>query len=204
MQRRSAAERAVSILGGEREAVDRLVALYRGAPAPIRRLGAEWYAGARWEVCRLAESAGLPPSLVADVVAVLSPRCRWDKNIAAASSIINDPDAMPDGVTFRNALKAWRLLQGGDRADIVRGPKVTRFARACNPTKRHDGTVVIDTWMVRALLGREPTESETKCITSPSAYHVAERLLQAAADRLGVARHKLQATVWVVVRGSAN
>lgn len=199
-----ASARADGIIGGHGEAVGRIVALYRSAGPAVRALGAAWYAGARFDVQAMADASGRSAHLVADVVAVLSPRCRWDIGLAAAATLLDDADAIPVGPLHANIAKAWGLLGGGDSATIVRGPKVSRFARAIDPTRRHDGSVVCDVWAQRAAAGRPLTESEGKCLSGEPGYAVVERVYREAARRLGRPAHVVQATCWVAVRGSAE
>lgn len=201
---RSVADRVDCLIGGVDNAADRIVALYRSAGSAERALGSIWYADARWNVSALSASSGRDCGMVADVLAVLSPRCEWSRNLAAAATMLDDDDAFPDGPLFANVVKAWRILQGEDRNGIVNGPKVRRFGRACNPLLRHDGSAVIDVWMLRALCGRDVAEGEAKTIGTEAAYRVAEAAVQRAARILGLPVHVVQATVWIVIRGRHN
>jgi hypothetical protein len=200
--RRSVAARVEGIIGGADAAAERIVALYRSAGSAERELGAAWYADARFRVGAMSAVSGRSARLVSSVLAVLSPRCGWSRNLAACASLLDDPESFPDGPLFANQVKAWRILvDGEDPRVVVRGPKVTRFWRACDPTRRHDGSVVVDVWALRAAVGREVTESEGKIIGTESGYRVVERAYQGAARRLNLPCHVVQATVWIVVRG---
>jgi hypothetical protein len=113
-----------------------ITSTFRKASQQDRTAGRDWYRRAR----RLAEE--LDPGHVeraAAVIAVLSPRLSWEKNVELARLAYRwhaergDLGCAMSGTLAAwpglrtNALKAFRILGGEDPDDVVAGPKVRAF-----------------------------------------------------------------------------
>lgn len=124
-----------------------VTAAYRAASADDRVEGRSWYATAR----AVAESLDpTDPDRAAAVIAVLSPRLPWRKNVEAARDAYA---GRPMRVLGRNAEKARLILAGADPEDVVSGPKVRAFWRTiADPSDPR--AVVIDRHAVDVACGR--------------------------------------------------
>lgn len=160
------------------------------ATAEQREQGALWYPRAR-EACReLATLASVTPRRMAAVVAVLSPRLSWRHNLMAARTLVMGEGLLPG--LGRNVAKARAILAGGHIPSLVRGVKVRAFYQAL---AGDDSACVADSWMVRAAGLDEGSQRDVKRCAA---------LLVTGAQAVGVPVVTYQATVWVVVRGSAD
>lgn len=177
-----------------------IVATYNAALPEERVQGRSWYATAR----QVAESLDpKDPVRAAAVIAVLSPRLSWDKNVELAS------DAYA-GRYLRciqaNARKAHDLVAGDDPDEIVSGPKVRAFWRAIvDPT---DPTaIVIDRHAIDVAFGEVMDDQRRgKILGTKGAYgEVSERYVYAAEILSDLYSTDLtpvdvQATTWVAWR----
>src|SRR5690242_16785833 len=119
---------------------------YSAASADDRVEGRSWYATAR----AVAESLDpADPARAAAVIAVLSPRLSWRKNVEAAR---NAYAGRPLRVLGANARKAELVLAGADPEDVVSGPKTRAFWRTiADPTDPR--AVVVDRHAVDVAVG---------------------------------------------------
>jgi hypothetical protein len=171
-------------------------AIFDCASADDVRRGRKWYRSVR-QICRgLAVEYGRPFKVVAAVVAVLSPRLRWSKNLPAAIAILAGEDTfdpLPDNVD-----KAYRILDGEDVWSVLGGNKVSRFYLNIIG---HEEVATLDIWMLRGMLGDDSLgDDDYKAITD-KVYRTLEQVLVAEAARTGLTVAEYQAVLWVVVRG---
>ena len=171
--------------------VDELLACWERADDDARAAGATWYRRARREARSIARDHGLTVAAAAGIIAATSPRLRWGVNVRVARAIAAGVDR-PAGVVGANARKACAIRDGGRPLDILGGLKVRAFYRAI---MGDESASVPDVWMHRAA-GCEPAGA-----TLARAIHDA---IIAAAGAVGASTAVFQATVWVVVRGSAD
>lgn len=177
-----------------------ITATYRAALDSERVEGRSWYATAR----AVAESLDpTDPERAAAIIAVLSPRLNWDKNVEAAVEVYagNHPK-----VLGANAAKAARLMAGENPDDVVSGPKVRAFWHAIvNPSDpraividRHAFDVaantVLDDEQRGKVLGRKGAYDDVCKL-----YVTAARILS---RELGheISPVEVQATTWVAWR----
>jgi hypothetical protein len=171
--------------------VSRLLAHWRRAPAPVKREGAEWYRRARVVAYYQAQRHSQSLATCAGVIAALSPRLSWTRNVRAADEVLAGSER-PAGVFRASVRKALAILRGASPLAVLSGPKVRAFYRAL---MGDEGAAVVDVWVARALgWTRELTEG---------AYRIVERALVLAAARARCSVATLQATVWIAVRGRA-
>jgi hypothetical protein len=151
----------------------------------------------------VAEDCGISFAAAAAIIAVCSPRTKWERQEAMTARMVaylrvsnGDVVRAPRACTFIGQVeKAWRVLSG--ELDAVSGPKVEPFYR--NITG--DETVVtLDTWAIKALIGRKATEADVNRYTKGRKRLVLEAAYHAAAERLGVSPARVQAVVWEAVR----
>ena len=120
--------------------VDNIKAIYQLATLTEKQDGVAWYPNARQIARVLASKHGIHPAEAAGVIAALSPRNRWERNVQDADSLIaafqagGAEQAMLTKVcTFgANKAKAIRILAAGVLTDadvlaILSGPKLKEF-----------------------------------------------------------------------------
>lgn len=166
--------------------------------------GVGWYDDAAYDVCKMHQSPagvalGLRHRTTAAIVAVLSPRMKWEKNLEAARAVIaaaasGAPMEAPQGVGAfsSNVRKAERVALGADPDGVLSGPKVRAFWRALDGDPE---AVVVDVWMARALTAGERDEPK-----SDGDYREMSRAVAAVAPEWEVSPAECQAVAWTVVR----
>lgn len=167
--------------------VRRLLFRYLQAPAD----GARWYVGARKTVRSMAREHGVTVACAAGVVAALSPRLHWSRNVAAARIVLSG--ARPSGVFRTSYGKARRIYRGERPLRVLSGLKVRAFYRALMGDRR---AAVIDTWILQAVGWAHKVTDRV--------YAAIARALELAARRVHRSVTELQAAVWVAVRGRAG
>jgi hypothetical protein len=170
----------------------RLLRIYRKATEAARKAGSEWYRKARVTAYEMATRHGHSLSTSAGVIAALSPRLSWTYNVRAADLVLSGAERVP-GV-FAASLRKARAIAAGARPDVVlSGPKVRAFYRALTGDET---AAVVDVWVSRAAgIGAASL--------SPKAYADVASALAIAAREAGTSTARLQAAVWVAVRGRA-
>lgn len=158
-----------------------------------KRLGRGWYSQARGLILSLAKKHGRSRCAVAGVVAATSPRLYWSRNVAVSEVLL--AGGTPTGVFGASLNKARRILAGAKPLCVLGGQKVRAFYRALigDPT-----AAVIDVWMLRASGLPDYTR-----LDRGGTYERVVKALRGLAGSLRIAVADLQATLWVVVRGSA-
>lgn len=172
--------------------VRKLVGHWDRASSVTRAAGINWYPDARAVVATLAARYHVTPRCAAGVVAALSPRIHWVRNIAVAELVLARAEQVP-GCFRANLAKARRIASGSKPLRVLSGPKVRAFYRAL---VGDDSAAVIDVWTVRAA-GWLTSLTER-------AYGMVARALALAAARVHTTTSALQAGAWVAVRGRAN
>lgn len=171
--------------------MQRLLNLYRGSPG-----GHSWYANARAIARTLARRFGVSEACACGVIAALSPRMHWGRNIVAASEVLAaavSGQSGPPRVGMRRFVAlAWLIALGARPLDVLGGPKVRSFYR----NLRGDlSTVTVDVWALRAL-GMSGDKS-----LSHAQYERVAATYRRAAAKVGVEPAVFQAVVWTAVRG---
>jgi hypothetical protein len=171
--------------------VRRLIAAHAQCSPDEMAAGLAWYD--RAAAAAQSMSGGDLPRAAA-VIAHLSPRARWNVNLAWAARILTAADAgeeCPAVSTKANRSKAWAAAHG----DVAHfGPKTFAFySNILGDTN----AVCVDSWAARAALGTDITN------VAPALYRRVETAYQRAARALGMAPRDLQAAIWTHVRGSA-
>jgi hypothetical protein len=179
----------------------RILAMYDSAPDTAKVDGERWYETARLTAQAIAGAHGrLNARQVAGIIAALSPRVSWPRNVAAAYRVVEAvvkgwPLPYVDGYG-PNRRKAWDIANGADPDAILGGPKVVSFYRnliGC------DESVTIDCWAARAAEGvwnpRPPTGRR---------YETLARAYRDAARLRNVTPRAMQATVWCAVRNGSS
>lgn len=188
--------------------IQNILAIHQLATAAERADGAAWYPVAL-DVCRtIADEHGLPCAQVVGVMAALSPRNRWERNIQDCQSLIKaykaagaSQAALTKVCTFgANKAKAIKILESGletmpTALDILSGPKLKEFASciAGLPDVCIDGHAYCIWNGGRTSLADVPAIG-VKLRRQIKADYVA------AADQLGITPAACQAITWVAWR----
>lgn len=176
-----------------------ITATYRAALDSERVEGKSWYATAR-EVARTLDPAN--PSKAAAVIAVLSPRLSWERNVQAAADVYQGRSPRVMGA---NAEKASRIMAGENPDDVVSGPKVRAFWHAIvNPEDSR--AIVIDRHAFDVAAGEVlDDEQRGRVLGRKGAYDDVCRLYVRATHILSreygsLSAVEVQATTWVAWR----
>jgi hypothetical protein len=171
--------------------VRRLTAHWQRSSANEKRLGKTWYSVARSQARELAQSHEVSLSCAAGVIAALSPRQFWARNVAVARACLARRPVL--GVFRANLAKAEAIRGGAKPLSVLGGPKVRAFYRAITGDKE---AAVVDTWVLRAL-------GLTATGLTARVYRRIAAAMSIVAKTIRTSIATLQAVVWVTVRGRA-
>lgn len=159
-----------------------------------------WDEGLRWyhEVFQIAAQLHENPHVGASVLAVLSPRCPWTRNVELAWRWARGEPVATTSVIQRKL----DLIRRGHR-DQVRGPKVTAFM-LCIIEHGCSHHVCVDTHALAIVRGRRPTPQETARLSNPTHYGDVARLYQLVARRFKIYPAQLQAITWCYWRANGR
>jgi hypothetical protein len=154
--------------------------------------GRIWYERARTAAQKMAAESGYTFEQCVAVIAHLSPRVLWDRNLAMAWEMVRTGDTAGLG---RNVAGARLALASADPLSTLHGPKVRAFAANI---VGDDSAVTIDVWMLKAFGLVENILRRT------GVYEALAGIIRTVAARLGTTAAALQAAIWIHVRGSAD
>lgn len=176
-----------------------ITSVFRTALDSEREHGKSWYPIARFAAEKLDPE---DPDRAAAVIAVLSPRLHWDRNIQAAVDVY---DGRRPGVLRANSDKAFRIVNGEDPDEVVSGPKVRAFWHAIvNPADPR--AIVIDRHALDIAAGKVlDDEQRGKLLGRTGSYDSVCQLYVRAAKILSkefgpLTPVEVQATTWVAWR----
>lgn len=168
--------------------VRRIVRTFERATASDIEAGARWYDEAGDLAVDLAAHHGHTVEQTASVIAALSPRTTWSRNVAGAALLVEHDEVLP-GLIGRNVETARVALAHG--YDALNGPKTSRFARNIAGDRE---SVTVDVWAARVA------DLDEDLLTRKGAYDAVEHAYRLAARRVGVDPATVQATTWIVAR----
>lgn len=163
----------------------------RATPSDVEA-GATWYDAAGNLASDLAYASGLTRDQCAVVIAHLSRRTSWERNVSGATYLLIYGDKMP-GVISSNYKRARASLEFSDPFDSFgpAAPKTLNFAR--NIAGDHEA-VTVDVWAARVA------DLDETLLSRKGAYEAVAHAYRLAARRRGVDPATMQATTWVVAR----
>lgn len=180
-----------------RATVARILRTWDAATPATVAAGAAWYPDARNECASLALGTRYPLETVINVVAQLSPRTPWTRNMAGAVFLLTaelpSEGRMP-GILLANFERAYYTLQKGIP---LRGPKVRAFA--ANISGDVDA-VTIDVWAARVALGANTADPLDLILDRAGVYAALADCYRAAARARGVDPRVMQSTCWIQAR----
>jgi hypothetical protein len=171
----------------------RLVALWRAADRATRTAGAGWYRNARRIAREMARRHGVSLATAAGVIAALSPRLMWVRNVLVADMVCAQELRVP-GVFAASLAKARAIRAGAKPTLVLRGPKVRAFYRALMGDEQ---ATVVDVWTARAAGLRGDALTDKQYADVSAALHLGAKEVRTTASRL-------QAVAWVAIRGRAD
>jgi hypothetical protein len=175
---------------------DNVIAVWRSGTAAQRREGRGWYEAAH------GAAASLDPGNVhraAGVIAALSPRMPWARNLELAARAYADGRA--SGTLGMSCRAADAILAGAHPLDVLGGPKVRAFyTLIVDPADRV--TVCVDRHAVDVAVGLRQTDTERDRwrLNRRGRYEVFADCYRAAGRVLRVRPGVLQAATWVIWR----
>lgn len=189
-----------------------ILAVYQLSTAAERIEGANWYKRAKELAFQLAHSYGVSQITAAGVIAALSPRNKWERNMIDAENLIRVFSTDPESVesvkvcTFGfNKAKAIRILAeppatDEEALDILSGPKLREFYSCIVGI---EGEVCIDGHAYSIWAGNR--------ITLGNIPKIGKKLREqikfdycCAAQGVGMPAYQLQAVTWCTWRRLHN
>lgn len=160
--------------------------------------GLEWYAAAKHECYNLSRRNGISLDTAIAVVAALSPRVNWGRNVIAAQNLIRGIKGEGFGA---NKDKAIRILEGEAPLDVLSGNKVVSFYQnISNPN--NPVPVTIDRWALRVANDSGFT-AKINTPTDKQYWQVASAYREVAAE-VGLLANQVQAITWVSIKRQAG
>ena len=180
-----------------RAVTDRIVKVFDKATPSDIEAGSRWYDEAG-ELCSdLASKAGSREHAAA-VIAHLSPRTSWTRNVEGAIELLVTGSCTGSGCIGANvdrAQTALACLTGDEAIETLNGPKTRRFALNILGDRE---SVTVDVWAARVA---GITEQD---LGKVGVYDAVEHAYRLAARRRGVDPATMQATTWVVARNGRS
>ena len=163
--------------------------------------GMVWYEQAHELACTLADQYGLSLDVVAGVIAAISPRSRWKRNVVDAERLIaayvvgEDPMAVSVTTFNRNKECAIRILEAGTRHGVLSGPKVCAFAD--NIEDPSGNPITVDSHSYNAWIGHQAISSGNGPRVTPKRYRECAEGYRKVADLYGIRPSQAQAIIWL-------
>lgn len=178
--------------------VDNILKVWQQA-TPEDKKELSWYHMAHTFCVGLAEKYGTTLEQAVAVLAVLSPRLKWDLNMRYADQYLRTGDCP---TFFSVKAKLARIMAGEGIEDVtVKGPKVISFYH-CILDPDHTESVVIDrhAWAVARGSSEDYNNAGPRDLDRKGGYEKIAGLYKEAATILGVRPHQVQAVTWVTWR----
>ena len=190
--------------------VQSITAVYNLASQADKNQGLNWYARALTFAVQLSDLYDIETTTIVGVIAALSPRNRWERNMQDAESMVK---VAANGGTFQDLMqlkvctfttgkeKAAAILANkvSDRAELLatlKGPKLCEFF---NCILGDCDDVCIDGHAYSIWVGDRITMANVPSIGKKLRQTI-KADYQKAAKNLGLKSHELQAITWVCWR----
>ena len=160
--------------------------------------GFNWYPKANVIAHEFSRTYGFDPRTVVGVLSALSPRNKWERNIADTATVLGavnksvDPDGVSVSTFHKNKYKAFRIAKGEDR--ITETSKKT-FAFVQNIAYLDTDYITVDVWHHRASM-----QNMRPFNLTPYVYDQIQELTIDLAHQRRVKGFEFQAVVWNVVK----
>ncbi|WP_433685776.1 DUF7178 family protein [Nocardia sp. CA-119907] len=177
----------------ERKAINSILKVWGHATGEQISAGHTWYRDAFVLATKVSEIADISLERAACVIAALSPRTTWERNVVAALAIANGepvPATLPANVARANlamtAADPWSIFTPHSR-------KILNFTKNI---LGDESAVTVDMWASR-IAGI--TEIE---LARAGVYEAVAHAYTRAAAHRGVSPAVMQATTWIIVRAT--
>ncbi|AHY27152.1 hypothetical protein PBI_PHANTASTIC_89 [Mycobacterium phage Phantastic] len=176
-----------------RKVTDNIIRVFAKASEQDILDGKVWYEEAKALAVECAVNGGMTLEQSAVMIAQLSPRLRWNKNVEAARSLVATGKA--PGVLSRSVERALQAMTAEDPwSTFGKAPKTRSFALNI---LGDDHAVTVDVWAARVA---GITEQQ---LGRAGVYEAIAHCYRLAAKRVGISPAQMQAITWVVARGRA-
>jgi hypothetical protein len=172
----------------------RATAEYRTASAGQVEAGHAWYPKAN-EIARdMAAEHMVTVEVASGILAALSPRLGWGKNVMMAERMLSSGGTLDHGILGRSLAHGRAIYDGAHPLKVMRGPKTVAFYHAIlTAGESLDAVIDVHAWAM--LVGERGTPPPTV-----RQYREAAGCMTRAAKILGVGVHDVQATTWLTWR----
>lgn len=183
-----------------RDIADNVLKAYSRADNETRALGRQWYITARDIADGIARRNSLTREQAASLIALLSPRKSWDLNILHAEQASTGNLGFGPFAYQRERIPHILRDRAG-RADLVKGPKVSRFLANILGDWAE---VTVDIWAIRVACDDTTLgDSDYKAAAgTPTRYDIIADGYRLAASEVGLTPAEVQAITWVQVRNA--
>ena len=159
-------------------------------------VGLSWYRNARNACTRLAKIYSLPLSVVVGILAALSPRNKWIRNVSDTEQLILLGSSATVSTFNSNKDKALRILNGEPPLDVLSGNKVISFYKCVNFLGTDE--VCVDSHALGVAKGNGE-RLKSRHVTD-SDYFTIVKAYQEVASVLEIEPKQLQAITWLTYR----
>lgn len=176
----------------------------------IVEAGINWYADKNLEASKIAKRYCTNTSLVLGVIAALSPRNKWHRNLIDCELVfkaIRDgrkPDQVSCCTFDHNKEKAFLIARGFEPLEVLRGNKVIDFYK-CLLTPTDPFTVCVDGHAANiAIADQAPSLSDKNYSLLADAYRVATKQISNESLEGSILPLQCQSLTWTyyrVIRG---
>ena len=187
----------ITLPNGMIATTENILRVWRAATECERAEGMRWYEDAHNVASDFARGR-VSIETACGVIAALSPRMRWGRNVMLAERCIRE-GMLIGGCLGASIRSANRIMNGEDALTVLSGSKVRAFyATVLDPSI--SDAVVIDAHALSIAVGRALTNAEQKIMKRAGVYDMISGLYREAAEILGVLPSQVQAVTWVAWR----
>ena len=157
--------------------------------------GMNWYWQAHRICLRISKYTKTPLFKVVGVMAALSPRNKWHRNISDTVDLIRRGKKSKVATYNANKYKALAILKADYPEEVetlLNGTKIVSFYNNIMRPYKEDH-VTVDIWCMRSV-------NFTGNLSAKGAYNGIQKAYTEVSTELGIKPHELQAIVWGVVR----
>lgn len=197
---RTADETLRTIGTSQRAVVARIMRAWDASDETTRTAGAAWYRTARVHAETISDASGITVDAAAAVIAHLSPRTTWARNVSYAYAVV-ETGSKPNGCIEDNYDRAVAALQSDTPADSF-GSKAHKTRAFCRNILGDDQAVTVDVWAYRLAIGTD--ENMQSILKRVDTYDSIAHCYRLAAKRAGVTPAVMQATTWIVARNGRS
>jgi hypothetical protein len=174
----------------------RVLEAFRSATPEELEEGLGWYEASRTFAMGMADRYDLTLERSVGIIAALSPRVRWARNMLYADQLCREGYAPVLRLFLARALA---IRDGAEPLDVLRGPKVLSFYdNILNPTESE--AVTVDRHACDLAMGIRGDDRTRDVLERKGGYEMFVAAYRSAAEILGVRPSQVQAVTWVVWR----